>query len=109
MQRAGERTTLITFHRFGTSENDYGEPVKSDTPTVLGRALAKVFYGRGDERRRAAAEGATIAATFAVPATTTTRSITTEDQIFFGGPWDIEGIVPRGMHEIEFTAVRRQS
>jgi hypothetical protein len=68
-----------------------------------------VFYGRGDERRQAAMEQGSQAATFQVLDNSVTRAMTVSDRIVHGGAnWDIVGIAAdtpkRGMRE--FTAVR---
>lgn len=107
MSAAGKRDRLIRFDRYATTENDHGEPIRSTEPTELGREMAQVIYGRGEERRQAAKEGATKAATFRVLSTSVTRSINVGDVISFEGDWDIESIAPdtpkRG--EIEITTV----
>ena len=107
MPGASERNKRVTFQRYETAENSFGEPVANAEPVDLGKALAHVFYGRGAERRAAAAESASMAATFKVLSTTTTRSVRVSDVISFQGQWDIEGIAPIGRTDLEFTAVRR--
>lgn len=106
--RAGPRKDLIVFQKYVQTENSFGEPVKADTPTEIGRAYAEVIYGKGSERREAALESATLAATFRVRADSMTRAITAGDEIAFdGGVWDIESNVPLDRDGREITATRR--
>lgn len=103
---SGRRDQLITLERATTLQDEYGEEVPSWA--TLGQEWAAVFYGRGDERRQAAMEQGSQAATFQMLSNTLTRSLTLTDRIQFGGVWDIEGISPdmprRGY--VEVTAVR---
>lgn len=96
--------TPVTLERFTTGTDAYGE--QTQTWAELAKRDAKVFYGRGDERRQAASEQGEQAATFVVLNDETTRTIAVKDRIVHdGGNWDIEGIAPQRML-IEFTAVR---
>lgn len=105
--RAGSRIHRIVIERKAKAQDANGEEIETWSP--LGRAMAQVFFGRGDERRQAAQEGGSQTATFGVLATGLTRGVGYADRIAFGGAdWDITGIAPdtpkRG--EIEFTGVR---
>jgi len=105
--RAGKRDKRIVFERSTTTENEYGEEIEAWAPAF--ERWAQVWMGKGSERREAAMEQGSQAATFAVLADNGTRSTTLKDRIVYDGSvWDIEGIAPdtptRG--EIEFTAVR---
>lgn len=107
MRAAGKRIHRIVFERAAKGQDANGEEI--DTWVEHARALAAVFFGRGDERRQAARETGTQSATFGVPSTALTRSVGYADRIAYqDGAWDITGIAPdtpkRG--EIEFTAVR---
>ena len=109
-RRASGRTVRVLFQLGNPTRDEYNEPVGSwDAPTELGAALAKVFRGRGSERREAAMEQGQQTATFQVPATNRTRSVTLQDRIFAEqSAWDIEDIAidtpKRG--SVEFTATR---
>lgn len=106
MTTAGRRDQLVTFERFTATENDYGEQV--ETWGTYAIAWAAVFYGKGDERRQAAAEQRVQSATFNVLDYAETRALTLQDRLQHDGVWDIVGIAPdtprRG--EIEITATR---
>lgn len=104
---AGSRDNLITIERFTATTDDYGEEVQ--TWATYAQEWAAVFYGRGDERRQAAVEQGSQAATFQVLSNDLTRGITLKDRIQHNGSvWDLTGIAPdtprRG--EIELTGVR---
>ena len=105
--RAGKRDKRIVFERFTTTQNDYGEEIEAWAPAF--KRWAQVWMGKGSERREAAMEQGSQAATFAVLADSGTRAVTLKDRIVHAGSvWDIQGIAPdtpqRG--EIEITAVR---
>ena len=107
MIQAGERDKRITFSSETTAENSLGEPVRT-AYAPLGNRWAQVIYGRGDERRSAAIEGADQTATFNVLSDSLTRPITTKHVIQFDGDvWDIVSIAPWARAEIDFTAIRR--
>lgn len=104
---AGRRDSLVTLERATTSEDEYGSEIS--TWGSIGQEWCAVFYGRGDERRQAAMEQGSQAATFNMLSNTLTRSLTLKDRLQFdGSAWDIQGIAPdtpkRG--EIELAAVR---
>lgn len=102
---AGKRDRRIVIERATSTQDDYGE--EGPTWTAWCSPFANVRFGTSAERRQAAAEQGSQAATFRVLATEKTRAVTKLDRIGFeGSPWDIEGIVPIGRTEIEFTATR---
>lgn len=101
------RDKLITFERFTTTQNDHSEEIEAWAPAF--KRWAQVWMGKGSERREAAMEQGSQAATFAVLMDSDTRAVTLKDRIVYAGSvWDIEGVAPdtpkRG--EIEITAVR---
>ena len=75
--------------------------------TVLQEAWAKPMYGRGEERRTAAAEGATAQATFRTRSTAVLRTVTAQDRMVFvhgGAVWEISAPpVPFGTVDLDFT------
>jgi head-tail adaptor len=104
---AGRRDSLVEFQTYTSTQDDYGE----ETPSwsTAGQEWAAVFYGRGDERRQAAMEQGSQAATFQVLDNAVTRAMTVAGRIVHDGAnWDITGKASdtpkRGL--IEFTAVR---
>ncbi len=107
MRSAGRRTDRIQFALAATAENDFGEDVEG-ADAAIGAAYAEVNYGTGAERRAAGHEGASVQATFRVPATAMTRGVTTEHVILFdGGRWDVTSNVPWQRRERDITATRR--
>lgn len=102
---AGDRDTRIAFERFTSGQDGYGE--QTEVWASIGTSMAKVYFGRGDERRQAAREQATKQATFNVAQNAVTRGITETDRIKVGAvTWDITDISPIGKGEIDFTASR---
>lgn len=102
---AGRRDTLISIERAVAVQDPYGE--ETLTWSQLGTEWAAVFYGRGDERRQAAMEQGTQAATFQLLANAMTRSLTLRDRIVLDEmAWDITGAVPVGRQHVEVTATR---
>lgn len=93
MNGAGARNRRITFQRFSASADDYGGETQSWTDYAT--AFASVSYGTGLERRQAAQESASIAATFRVLRNPLTAALSTRDRISFdGGTWDITSVAP---------------
>jgi head-tail adaptor len=106
---AGQRDRLISFEAAGTSTtNDYGEVIES-TSAVLATAWARVRFGTGQERREAAQEAASIAATFECLWSPTLATVPTTARIVFDGAnWDIVSKALVGLNkELHFTAVRK--
>lgn len=102
---AGPRNTLVNFQRSTPVQDDAGQEV--DSWASLGEAWAAIFWGKGDERRQAAAEQGSQAATFQVLANDMTRGMGVKDRIVAeGSDWDIVGIAFPKRGEIEFSAVR---
>lgn len=104
---AGSRDTLVTIERATAVQDAYGE----ETQTWAEHAIewAAVYWGRGDERRQAAAEQGSQAATFQMLSNNATRDVTIRDRIRSSqGTFNIVGIAPdtpsRGL--VELTAVR---
>ena len=104
---AGDRDRLITIEReIKKDVNAVNEAVTAWDP--LCKAWAKVFWGKGSERREAAQKTGKISATFNILSSTESRSVTPRDRIRFeDAVWDITGVSPVERTEIEITAVRR--
>lgn len=96
---------LIAFHRATSTRDGYGE--EPLTWSLLAEEWAGVRWGRGDERRQAAAVSAPQTATFIVRNNERTRAVRVTDRIAFdGSAWNIGGIADLTAAEIEITAVR---
>lgn len=99
------RDQLITLQRYTVTLDPVGEEVR--TWEAFGTEWVAVFYGRGDERRQAAMEQGSQAATFQMLVNLTTLGLTIRDRIIHdGAAWDIQGIAPMDRQHIEATAVR---
>jgi head-tail adaptor len=103
--RAGTLRDLIIIERPTISADDYGGEVK--TWAVYCQRAAAVIYGRADERRAAAQESASLAATFRIRSDPATDKIAVTDRLVFGGSiWDISSNVPLGRDGRDITAIR---
>jgi SPP1 family predicted phage head-tail adaptor len=102
---AGERTELITFQRFTTTEDEYGQPIEDWTDFTTRRA--RVRFGLAQEQRQAAQESASQTATFECIRSGQLDGITNEDRIvYLGDNWDITERAPLDRATIRFTGVR---
>lgn len=104
---AGRRDQLVSLDRSTTTTDEYNEEVPAWAE--FAQEWAAIYYGRGDERRQAAMEQGSQAATFNVLSNERTRSLVLTDRLTVGGVvWDIRSLAPdtpkRG--EIEIDAVR---
>ena len=106
MTTAGKRNRRILFERAGSATDDYGGEVSTWAPHA--EAWAEVLLGSGQERREAAQEAGSQAATFIVLWTPTLATVTIKDRIVgLGSTWDITNAAPMGLNrEIHFTAAR---
>lgn len=103
MTPAGKRDTRVELQRRAPSRNAWNEEVGSWS--TFARALARVSYGRADERRAAAMEQGQEVATFTIPATAATRTLAPRDRLLVKGrAWDVTSVVPRERRELEITA-----
>ena len=103
--RQGPLNRRITVERFTATTDDYGGEVKAWATYCT--AWANVTFGKGDERRQAAQEQASLTATFRVRANAPTAGITTTDRIIFdGGVWDIASNVMYKREGRDLTAIR---
>ncbi len=103
---AGKRNRRITFERATATTNDYGEDVR--TWADYAAAWAEVLFGTGQERREAAQEAGSQAATFIVPWSPSLAAVAVTDRInALSATWDITSIAPVGLNkELHFTATR---
>ncbi|AHE56014.1 phage head completion protein [Sphingomonas sanxanigenens] len=105
--KAGKRDRKIVFERATVTKNAFNEDV--ETWAASGGEFAHVIFAKGSERRDAAQESASAAATFIVPANTQTNGVTVRDRIMFdGSAWDIVSNIPSRERnaEREIEAVR---
>jgi len=107
MTGGGKRDRRIIVERDSAgTENDFGEPVEGWAK--LHNFMARVVYGKGEERRAAAIEGGSQAASFRVVRSARSRAVKVGDRISFDGAlWDIESTPEYGRRELEFIATRR--
>jgi SPP1 family predicted phage head-tail adaptor len=102
--KAGTRDRLIVIERATVVQDGFGEEIP--TWAEVSREWARVFYGRGNERREAAADRSEMPITFSVLANSNSRAIVATDRIQYDGLiWNIEGVAPVSRGEIEITAV----
>lgn len=101
----GQRDQPIIFERGTVTVDNYG----GETP-VWGehlQAWARVKYGTGQERREAAQERMSQAATFECEYSPALADVQPTDRILFdSATWDIISKAPLGHREIHFAAVR---
>lgn len=103
--RAGSLDKLIVVERGTVTTDGYGGEVIEWSPYCT--EPASVTYGKGSERREAAQQSATIAATFRIRSNPTTNAITVTDRIAFdGGTWDVSSNVPYLREGRDITAIR---
>jgi head-tail adaptor len=102
----GQRESVIVITRGGTAtSDDYGG--ETSTPTVFARAYARVRFGTAQEKREAAQEAGSQAATFECVSNAKLRQVTLKDVIQFdGSDWDITEVAPLDRETIRFTATR---
>lgn len=110
---AARRIHRIEFQRLASAEDALGGTDGAAWANLFDQPRpAAVFYGTGAERRAAAVESATQAATFNVLADSETRTVRTKDRIIFdGAAWDITAVSPIGgpvPFEIDFTATAKR-
>lgn len=92
--KTGNRNRLIIIERAGPDIDD-GYTTKPGEFAEYARAFAEVIFSTGSERREAAQEQASAAATFRVLDNPLTRAVTVKDRISFdGSTWDIQSAVP---------------
>lgn len=107
MTPASQRNQVIVFERATETRGALGGKSATSWAAMGTARFAKVLFGSGSERRTAAVESATQAATFRVLADDLAVEVTTQDRIVHRGlAYDITGIAAIGLRpdELEFTA-----
>lgn len=101
----GLRDSLITIEAGTATVDDHGG--ETMVWAEVTQAWARVKYGTGQERREAAQERMSQAATFELEWTPTLAAVGTTARIRFDNDnWDIISKSPLGHREIHFAAVR---
>ena len=103
---ASARTERVAIERATSVRDGYGET--AETWAAAFEAYASVRNGTGEERRRAAQEGGSQAATFGLAFSSQAAGITLRDRLqYAGSAWDITSVViePRNAGVV-VTAVR---
>ncbi|WP_370180206.1 head-tail adaptor protein [Alteriqipengyuania sp.] len=104
---AGRRDRKIVFRSNGPTKSATGEMVPGGGD-VIATAMAQVNFGKGSERRQAAAESSEATATARVPATARTKAVTAEHIAEMdGATWNVTGNVPWGRGERDITMIRK--
>lgn len=104
--KAGQRPHLVTIQRQGSPSDDGYNSIPGAWATHA-TAWARVRYGTGAERREAAQENATQAATFEFDWTPTLAAVRPTDRLIcFDTAWDVASAVTVGGNdEVHITAV----
>lgn len=114
---AGTLDRFVRLERRSVTEDPYGGEV--ETWSTLADRRASVRFGTGQERREAAQEGSTLAATFRLRRDPATATLNTTDRLRFdaldGGAdpasapaWDIVSVVPFERDAIDIVATRSE-
>jgi head-tail adaptor len=105
MTDPGERPHLIRIQRATIAGDNYGGGAKTWHDHTTG--WAKISYGTGAERREAAQENASQAATFMFDWNPTLAAVLTTDRLYvFDTVWDITSrAIIGGNREVHLTAV----
>ena len=103
---AGPLDRRIAFERATLTRDAFNAQVSAWAPYA--QVWSKVTFGTGQERRVAAQEGGSAAATFRTRWNPILAGVTIRDRIqFLDAAWNITSIVPFGRNEgLDFTAVR---
>jgi hypothetical protein len=103
---AGQRDRLIIFQRAMMVRDAYGAK-KPEGNSELTRAMARVIFGTGQEKREAAQEKALQSATFECVLTPALKGVKMTDTIQFdSSDWDIVEKSELDRQKIRFTATR---
>jgi head-tail adaptor len=103
MMDSGARDQLVTMLRETATRDEFNEPVLTWEP--IGKQWARVFYGRGDERRAAAAEERQQVATFLFPTNIVSKGLLVTDRLENdSGQWNIVKTSPVTRSHMEIEA-----
>lgn len=105
---AGQLRYRIELWRYTTTTDPLGGEIKAWA--FLKKRWADMTSGTGRERREAAQEVSSIAATFSIRRDSLTRTLTPADRLRYdGADWDIASIVPSRKYDavLDITATRR--
>jgi head-tail adaptor len=95
VKQAGERPQYVVVQRKTVSVDDYGQEIA--TWHDLATGYAAILYGSGQERREAAQENATVAATFDFDWNPTLAAVRPTDRLLcFDVVWDVASAVVIG-------------
>lgn len=105
MTQPGERPHYVLIQRAVTSADDYGGETKTWHTQATG--YAAVRYGTGQERREAAQENASQAATFEFDWSPTLSAVQPTDRLYcFDTVWDVASAVVVGANrDVHITAI----
>lgn len=103
MTKAGHRDRKIVFERASNAQDDYGQDVEIWSTWCT--EWAAVYFGAGREQREAAAQQASLVASFEVLANGKTRALQPTDRLQFDGrTWDIKSVTPIDRSGVKVTA-----
>jgi hypothetical protein len=105
--QAGKRTYPVTFIRAAAVTDDFGTHEDWGSPSTLATATAAVTFGTAQEKREAAQQSASQAASFECLRTPILDAVTLKDRISFdGSQWDLSERAPLDRKKIRFTGIR---
>lgn len=105
---AGQRDSVIVFIAAAQITDAYQTVEDWDNPTELATRNARVRFGTAQEKREAAQESASQAATFECVRSPVLEAIPMSARISFdGSQWDLTEKAPLDRKTIRFTGVRR--
>lgn len=102
---ATQRTELIIIQRGTATANEYNE--SEFVWATYATLRARVRFGTAQEKREAAQEGGSQAATFECIRSSVTEAVTLKDRIsYLGSFWDLTETAPLDRQTIRFTGTR---
>jgi head-tail adaptor len=106
MPSASQRTELIVFERATPTEDESGGETLTWSTYAMRRSYVR--FGTAQEKREAAQEGGSQAATFECETSATLKAVTLKDRIsYLNSYWDLSEIAPLDTKTIRFTATRK--
>lgn len=106
--RAGKRAYSIAFVRAAVTTDEYNASVENwASPTTLVTVTAQVTFGTAQEKREAAQQSASQAASFECLRSPTLDAVTMKDRVSFdGSQWNLTERAPLDRQTIRFTGLR---